>query len=477
MMEDEIIKLGADGVKMLGGFGRVIVLSEDKGLAVESNLRETLEGSDTSLHDAIITLVDPNLKNKNTGLWSLSDSSEARIVGKKVDGLGALGQQGIEVYRGSLDVDGAPTLVYTFVEKVEMTGSDGDAQNLQSFLFLSAARVKEATNEVFVRMLFILGVAVLVSLGVAFFLARGITSPILRLVNDMSIVSGGDLDHKTKASSTDEVGYLSSTFNHLTQSLKTAHEAEIEKEKMEHDMQVGREIQQNLLPKTLLKIPRYDLYAFYDSAKEVGGDYYDLIPVDKSHLGVIVADVSGKGIQGAMIMTIMRTVMNIAAIGILSSRACLARTNRLMADRIKRGMFVTAFYSILDIARHKLVFSSAGHNPMVVYRAKTKNIETLNPTGIAVGFDKGPLFDRTIKESEITLEPGDRFILYTDGVPESMNEAREEFTDQRFFDFCLANATVDSKTFVDRLVAEVASHQGKAPQHDDITIVTFRRLS
>jgi sigma-B regulation protein RsbU (phosphoserine phosphatase) len=317
--------------------------------------------------------------------------------------------------------------------------------------------------------------AVFVSMLIAFFLSRGITKPILRLVQDMSIVSGGDLEHETKSSSSDEIGYLSATFNQLTRSLKTAHEAEIEKEKLEHDMSVGREIQQTLLPKSLYKIPGYDLDAFYLSAKEVGGDYFDLIPIDKSKLGVIVADVSGKGIQGAMIMTIMRTVMNIAAVGNLSCKNCLGRTNRFLSDRIKRGMFVTAFYVILDCRKHKLLFSSAGHNPMLIYRAATKTIEQYNPTGIALGFDKGPLFERTLKEAEEVLKPGDRFVLYTDGVVESMNEAHEEFTDARFEEFVIANSEEDSKTFIHKLVAELKKHQGKAPQHDDITIVTFRR--
>ena len=115
------------------------------------------------------------------------------------------------------------------------------------------------------------------------------------------------------------------------------------------------------------------------------------------------------------------------------------------------------------------------HNPMLIYRAETKSIEQFNPTGIALGFDKGPLFERTLKEGEALLNKGDRFILYTDGVVESMNEEREEYTDPRFHEFVLKYAETDSKTFVSKLVAELRRHQGKAEQHDDITIVTFRR--
>jgi serine phosphatase RsbU (regulator of sigma subunit)/HAMP domain-containing protein len=498
-IEEEILKAGIDGVKLLRSVGQGAIagltsknknssyfeIAKDFKDAIDDSrkwsLAEFKDQEDVLLSpimDGYITLEE---LGKQLEVLSLSSGASGTVQIKderSVEGYGDL----VVIKTANFVQSGVSTPVYIFemefgLEEIwpRLDVSSYRPDRGRALLFLSRAKVSEATDAVFFLMAMVLALAVVLSLLIAWVLARGVTRPIYRLVEDMSLVSDGDLDHVTQACSTDEVGYLSTTFNQLTRSLKVAHEAEIEKEKLEHDLSVGREIQQTLLPKTLFKIPGYDLDAFYMSAKEVGGDYYDLIPVDKTKLGVVVADVSGKGIQGAMIMTIMRTVMNIAASGNLSCKSCLARTNRFLSDRIKRGMFVTSFYAILDCKNHVLKFSSAGHNPMVIYRAATKSLEMFNPTGIALGFDKGPLFERTLKEDECTLGPGDRFVLYTDGVVEAMDEDHEEFTDQRFYDFVLAHAEEDSKTFVHKLVAELKRHQGQAPQHDDITIVTFRR--
>jgi HAMP domain-containing protein len=497
-LTDEILKSGVDGVRMLSSYGHTSIkivggsrqsfenvrefTEEMKKVTAGAHLGELvgeqLAGLESPIMDCYITLEELGKESKILSLQSKNG-------GVKID----WGESVLPSDVGKIDIreaifsrDGQGTPVYVFESKIDIQeiwpGVEDSSYRPTAGkvrLFLSTAKVKESSDNVFMLTAMVLAGAVMVSLLIAWFLARGITRPVLRLVKDMSMVAAGDLDHETESKSTDEIGYLSTTFNQLTKTLKIAHEAEIEKEKLEHDLSVGREIQQTLLPKTLYKIPGYDLDAFYMSAKEVGGDYYDLIPVDKTKLGVVVADVSGKGIQGAMIMTIMRTVMNIAAVGNLSSKNCLARTNRFLSDRIKRGMFVTAYYAILDCRKHTLSFSSAGHNPMVIYRARTKTLDLLNPTGIALGFDKGPLFERTLKESETSLGPGDRFVLYTDGVVEAMNEEHEEYTDQKFYDFVMAHAEEDSKTFVHKLVSDVKKHQGKAPQHDDITIVTFRK--
>ena len=496
-LKDEIVKSGVMGVQSLNTYARTAILnvvrnsdhfdnggeftSAFKSITKGSHMEDMIGSSFAGLESPIIqTQITLEEFGKESFILCFPEEKSVKIDWKET--LVSDEKLGITVKYAETESQGLKNTVYNFGMAIKMEELWPNV-NFSSYrpnlvhvrLILSASKVKESSEAVFILTAIVLVISTVVSLLIAFFLARSIIHPILRLVKDMSIVASGNLDHHTESTSTDEIGYLSTTFNKLTRSLKSAHEAEIEKEKLEHDLSVGREIQQTLLPKTLFKIPGYDLDAFYMSAKEVGGDYYDLIPVDKTNLGVVVADVSGKGIQGAMIMTIMRTVMNIAAVGNLSSKNCLARTNRFLSDRIKRGMFVTAYYVILDCKKNTMRFSSAGHNPMVIYRASTKTIELFNPTGIALGFDKGPLFERTIKESEATMEHGDRFVLYTDGVVESMNEAHEEFSDQRFYDFVLAHAEEDSKTFVHKLVAELKRHQGRASQHDDITIVTFKR--
>jgi serine phosphatase RsbU (regulator of sigma subunit) len=137
-------------------------------------------------------------------------------------------------------------------------------------------------------------------------------------------------------------------------------------------------------------------------------------------------------------------------------------------------MFVTAIYGVLNVRQKILTVASAGHNPMVLFRASTGKCELVNPAGIALGFDRGPIFNRTVKEQAIQLYKGDRVVLYTDGVVEAMDEKHEEYGDERFYKWVEANARGKSRDFVRALLRELEGHRGRADQHDDITVVTVK---
>ena len=221
-------------------------------------------------------------------------------------------------------------------------------------------------------------------------------------------------------------------------------------------------------------MPGFDIFSFYKPAKEVGGDYYDVFPIDSENLALVVADVSGKGIPGCMVMATTRLALRLVTNEIHSPIQILTKTNEIVAREIKRGMFVTVLYGILNIRTRQMTVVSAGHNPMVVYRGATKKCELVNPSGIAVGFDKGSIFNRTVKQASITVNRGDRIVMYTDGVVEAMNERNEEWGDKTFYRFTMQNATLSSEDFIKKLTAELEEHKGTADQHDDITILTFR---
>jgi len=172
-------------------------------------------------------------------------------------------------------------------------------------------------------------------------------------------------------------------------------------------------------------------------------------------------------------MSTTRAVLHFVIPGNPSPADTLVRTNAIIAPDLKRGMFVTAFYAILDARNRTLRCASAGHNPMVIARANG-DIELLNPGGIAIGLDRGPVFQRTLREQEVRLHAGDRVVLYTDGVTETMNEKNEEYTDRRFHQFVSENRDLPGDEFIRLLLADLERHQGRAEQHDDITVVTFR---
>jgi serine phosphatase RsbU (regulator of sigma subunit) len=357
--------------------------------------------------------------------------------------------------------------VYQFKTSFQVGQRVGTAR-----VVLSRSKVEEDVNSLMASALIAGALFVLAGVAVSYFLAAGIVRPVRRLMRDMDIVSRGDFDHVTKRTSSDEIGLLAMAFNDMTKSLKMAQELEVQQEKVQAELETAREIQAHLLPAKIPQLPGFDIYQAYSPAKEVGGDYFDFIPVDRENLGVVVADVSGKGVPGSMVMGSTRTVLRMLAAGNTSASDTLSQTNSIVARDMKRGMFVTALYGVLNVRQKTFAVASAGHNPMVLFRARSGKCELINPAGIALGFDKGPIFNRTVKEQTLQLYKGDRLVLYTDGVVEAMNEKQEEFGDERFYRWVQTNARGRSRDFVRSLLAELEQHRGGAEQHDDITIVT-----
>jgi len=251
---------------------------------------------------------------------------------------------------------------------------------------------------------------------------------------------------------------------------------EVEQKMHDHEMAIAREIQENLLPKQLPKIEGYDLGAYYRPSLDVGGDYYDFLQIDSENLGIVVADVSGKGIPGAIVMTMARSLLRMEGMRNPSAADTLMKVNRYLTPDIKRGMFVTVMYVVLNTVKRTLLVTSAGHNPMVLWRKATNTCHLVNPNGLALGIDRGPLFDKTIKEQKIQLHQGDRFVLYTDGVVESMNNKQEQLGSHRMYLLVKQYAEKGSNEFSNLIATVLENHKGEAPQHDDITMVTVRIL-
>ena len=190
---------------------------------------------------------------------------------------------------------------------------------------------------------------------------------------------------------------------------------------------------------------------------------------------MVCADVSGKGIPGSMVMMMAKALVSYEAQDNLSPRDIFCKVNRTLAKDIKRGMFVTAFYMVLDIPTARLTVASAGHNPLLLYRAATKQCVEINPGGIALGFDKdGRLFERNMKEEVVQLQRGDRAVIYTDGVTEAMSPTGEEFSEERLTAITIQAAMRSSAEYLTTLVNAIQGHAQTDDQHDDITIVTLK---
>ncbi len=340
-------------------------------------------------------------------------------------------------------------------------------------VFLNASSIAAAQTRLQIQIILWLLVVVAGGAGVTLFVARKVTAPVNILIDDIDAVASGDLEHRTVPHSKDEIGVIARAVNAMTESLLVAREREVDAQAREHELTIATEIQANLLPKKIPRMTGYDIDAFYQPSKEVGGDYYDFLEIDENHLGMIVADVSGKGIPGSMVMTMGRAIIRMEGLRNLSPADTFKVANKMIAADIRRGMFITAIYGILDIPNKTLLVASAGHNPMVIWRKESNAIQLVNPNGIALGFDRGPIFDRTIKEQMVKLNSGDRVVMYTDGIPESMNPKHEEFGDKRFYQLCQKVANRNSNQFTNIVVAKIREHQAEGEQHDDITILTL----
>jgi serine phosphatase RsbU (regulator of sigma subunit) len=381
--------------------------------------------------------------------------------------------QGIQVYEGVKQTDSGAVPVYRFklaLDPVRFGDNasvrvDVDARGVDNVKFNLMATIFTAV-----------GIAIVAVIIVANWLATNITSPVLILLKDMQAVARGDLEHNTKAHSTDEIGILAHEFNRMTMNLKEAQSALVEQEKAEYELSIAREVQKQLLPAEPPLITGFECADYYKGAKAVSGDYYDFIPLGNGLWGFIVADVSGKGIPGSMVMAVTRTIVRLIAVRHQNRAAdTLKDTNRLIAKQIKRGMFVTSFYAVLDERSGQLTYASAGHNPMIIYRAASRSVELASGKGIALGFNEGPIFDKTIEEHRTVLGARDAILLYTDGFPEAMNADNQEFGEERFNQLVANFGHLDARTLIERLVAAVASHRGEAEQSDDLTLITVRR--
>ncbi|HEY5792565.1 MAG TPA: GAF domain-containing SpoIIE family protein phosphatase, partial [Chthoniobacterales bacterium] len=249
-----------------------------------------------------------------------------------------------------------------------------------------------------------------------------------------------------------------------------------EKRKLDHDLEIAREIQAVLLPNTSPDIPGFEISGFNLPARRVSGDYYDYIPVDESHLGVAIADVSGKGVPASLIMTMCRSVIRSQAPHHFSPAEVLSRVNRQLYPDIREDMFISMAYILLNRNSSQVLMARAGHDAPLLYRAATKEVETLNPKGMALGIDSGSVFDRVCTDFRFTLERGDCLLLYTDGATEAVDSNGLEFGIPRLVQGLQASAPDGVRHVIERLSGDVKNFAGNNVQYDDVTLIAIRKL-
>ena len=362
---------------------------------------------------------------------------------------------------------------------IQIAGSDdhGNASSIgRAYIAITRDKIDGRISEAQNRLKWI--AILLLSLGNigVFALSYLLMKPFQRLASWVRGMGEGSMDEALVLDTNDELGEIAEAFNDMAYKFRKAQGSLVEKERLQQEVQVAQEIQHMLLPRTFPNVEGFDIASFYRAAKEVGGDYFDFVWVDPDTLGLVVADVSGKGVPGSLVMTMIRTTLRLEARGNRSASDVLSKVNKFVSDDIKKGMFVTMFYIILDSRKRRIDFASAGHNPLILYRGRTNKSYFLNPEGFPVGItmQDDRLFDESIHSDHLSLTQGDLLIAYTDGLTEAMNPNREQYGEERFLAAIRKYADRPVNEFVDNIRKEIQDYTSGFPQNDDITLVAIQ---
>ncbi|HEX5473097.1 MAG TPA: SpoIIE family protein phosphatase [Vicinamibacterales bacterium] len=329
-----------------------------------------------------------------------------------------------------------------------------------------------------VAILFLIIEAAALVMGLA--LARSITSAVHELFMGTERVRQGDFTHRIHVRARDQLGELAGSFNEMTGSIENLLQTAAEKKRLEEELRIARQIQMSLLPRGPLEFAGLAVTALCVPAREVGGDYYDFFPLGGRRLGVLIADVSGKGTSAALYMAELKgLVLSLSQIS-QSPRQLLLDVNRIIAENLDTRSFITMTYAVIDLEAGVMTFARAGHTPLIYLAgpsAREPAVRVLVPSGMVVGLrlpGAGDKFAELLEEHRVPLHEGDVIVLYTDGITEAMNQASDLFGESRLSRLVEEHGHLDSSELRERILREIEAFVGSADQHDDMTMIILK---
>jgi sigma-B regulation protein RsbU (phosphoserine phosphatase) len=325
-------------------------------------------------------------------------------------------------------------------------------------LFMSADLVKERS---IIAIVFIGIVAIFfVTLSI-----RRMFKPLRQLTTLTHEVAAGNLDASIVVESKDEIGELARSFNFMLRSIK-------QNLRISQEFDIARRMQSAMLPKTAPEIPGLHISAYSLPATEVGGDFYDFLPIDGNRLGIVVGDVSGKGVSGAMVMTGALSALRFAAEERQTTHEILERSNRRLVNDIQVNMFVAVFCGIFDFTKKILYYTNAGQTmPMLCRNGQISFLpQSENGDRFPLGIRKQVNFE----QMQIALQPGDLLVFYTDGIVDMMNGTAEPYGFTRFEQSIKNHAHLPLTDLPRRLIEDADLYTGSSERMDDLTLVVLR---
>jgi sigma-B regulation protein RsbU (phosphoserine phosphatase) len=310
-------------------------------------------------------------------------------------------------------------------------------------------------------------------------LAKSITGSVHALFVGTERVRQGDFKSKIAVVEKDQLGELSESFNQMTASIEDLLRQAAEKKRLEEELRIAHEIQMSLLPQGPLRMPGLSVTALCVPAREVGGDYYDFLPLDDHRVGVLIADVSGKGTSAALYMAELKGLVLSLSLIYSSPRELLIAANRIIAKHLDARSFITMTYAVFDLAARTMTYARAGHCPLIYAPASPSGprlASVLAPDGLVLGLklDDGQMFERILEEDTISLREGDLLLFFTDGITEAMDPGDDCFGEARLGRLVEEYGDLPADELRDRVLAEITTFVSGAPQHDDMTMILLK---
>jgi len=318
-----------------------------------------------------------------------------------------------------------------------------------------------------VALLFVL--VEILTLGLVTAMGRSILRALNSLRQGTARLRSGNLRYRIPIEGRDDLWDVAESFNQMAEDLSRARELEIEKERMEGELAIARSIQSRLLPAESPTFPRADLAGLSLPAREVGGDYYDVLKLSDHEVGLIVADVSGKGVGAALLMSSFRAALLSQDLRVHGPAVTMQRINGFLHRSIEPGRFVTAFLCVLDVGRGRISYANAGHNQPLLVRA-TGEISMLREGGLVLGM----FGDTPYRQVDIDVDPGDLLVLYTDGLTEAVNEEEEFYGEERLIDCLRRHPQVSCRDALRSIMTEVRAFTEGTGLPDDLTVLLAR---
>ncbi len=340
----------------------------------------------------------------------------------------------------------------------------------------SMQKTEEAIYDLQLRLIIMMSVLLLITVIVINRVTAFLMRPLQSLNKGVGKVAKGDLTYRIELKRTDEIGDLARAFNKmssdLNQYIENLQKTTAAKERIQSELKLGKDIQKRMLPHVFPAFPsrdEFDIFAVMEPAKEVAGDFYDFFFIDKDNFCIVISDVSGKGVPSALFMVIAKTLLQAEAQRGYAIKDVLFNVNNALTRNNETSMFATLFCGVVNLKTGELRMVNAGHNPPIIGNSKDgyKFIE-LNHN-IALGV----LDDFEFTAGEMQLNPGDRIVLYTDGITEAFNPNGEVFSEERLMSTIVASGNANNMQLIQQIQQEIKNFALDAEQSDDITILAI----